>query len=171
MSGRGLWARAAPLAILMLVALIVAACGSDEEREDGGGLSEADVQEAGLSFARCMREKGFDVPDPEPGVDGVRGLLMDGDRRNEPGFREAERDCRKHLEGLVAGLDEEQRREFEDARLEFAQCMREKGFDVPDPRSGADPEAALGELDLEDPRVQEAMDVCIERLPDPVGGG
>jgi hypothetical protein len=171
MSGRGPRARAAPLATLMLVALIVAACGGGEEREDEGGLSEADVQEAGLNFARCMREKGFDVPDPEPGVEGLRGLPMDGDRRNEPGFREAERDCRKHLEGLVAGLDEEQRREFEDARLGFAQCMRKEGFDVPDPRSGADPGAAFGELDLEDPRVQEAVDACSNRLPDLVGGG
>jgi hypothetical protein len=168
MSRRGLGTLAALLAILAL-----AACGGGSgEEEGGGGISEADVQDAALDFARCMREHGVDVPDPQPGAGGVRGIFMDGDRGNDPGFREAESECRKHLQGLVAQIDEDQRREFEDARLEFARCMREEGFDVPDPRSGGGPQEGgsqqggpLGELDRDDPRVQEAMEACREQGP------
>jgi hypothetical protein len=58
--------------------------------------------------------------------------------------------------------------DVEDAGLDFARCMRERG--VPDPRSGGGPPeggsaqgGALGDLDLDDPRVQEAMEACSER--------
>jgi hypothetical protein len=172
MSRGGRWTPAALLAILLLAALALPACGGNGDDEQGGGdgLSEAEVQDAGLNYARCMREHDIDVPDPQP---GRMSRLVDPELANDPGFREADEDCRKHLEGLASELDEEQRRKFEDARLEFSRCMREKGFDVPDPRSagGAEQANPLGELDLEDPRVQQAMDACGERLPDSIGGG
>jgi hypothetical protein len=70
----------------------------------------------------------------------------------------------------VSQIDEDQRRDFQEARLEFARCMREKGFDVPDPQSGppsggAGQGGALGDLDLNDPRVQEAMEACSAQGP------
>lgn len=168
MSRRGLGIQAALLATLALVA-----CGGEDEASGAGdGISVADVEDAGLDYARCMREHGVDVPDPQPGAGGLRAMFTDGDRRSDPGFREAESECRKHLRDLVSQVDEDQRREFESARLEFARCMRSKGFDVPDPRSGGGPPdsgsgqgGALGELDLDDPRVQEAMEACSSRGP------
>jgi hypothetical protein len=173
-SRRGPRARAALLAILTLATLTAVACGGDDDGSGGGGggISEADVQDAGLSYARCMRERGIDMPDPQPGVAGLRGLAVDEDRRNEPGFREAESECRKHLEDLVSEVDEDQRREFEQARLELARCMRDKGFDVPDPRQGGDLRAGrqFGDLDLDDPRVLEAIDACRAGLRS-LGGG
>jgi hypothetical protein len=49
--------------------------------------------------------------------------------------------------------------------------MRERGFDAPDPsRGGGQGPEPVGELDLEDPRVQDAMDGCREHLPDHGGG-
>jgi hypothetical protein len=173
MSRRGLWAQAALLAILALAVPLAACGGGDEgegEGEGGGGISQADVEDAGVRFAECMREEGIDVRDPAPGAQGLRDMLSDGDR-DDPAFREAERECRKHLEDLVAEIDDDQRREFEDARLEFSRCMREKGFDVPDPQSGAEQGgAALGDLDLEDPRVQDAMDACSGRISSLIPG-
>jgi hypothetical protein len=169
MSRRGLAAQAALLAILAL-----AACGgASDDAQGDGGISEADVEDAGLEYARCMRERGIDVPDPRPGVGGVRGMLMDADSRNDRGFPEAERECRKYLQDLVGEIDEDLRREFEEARLEFARCMRDEGFDVHDSRSGAGPPAGgssgegsvLGDLNPDDPRVQEAMEACSEQGP------
>jgi hypothetical protein len=166
MSRRGLGIQAALLATLALVA-----CGG-EESGASDGISASDVEDAGLDYARCMREHGVDVPDPQAGADDLRAMFTDRDRRNDPGFREAESECRKHLRDLVTQIDEDQRREFESARLEFARCMRSKGFDVPDPRSGGSAEGgssgqggALGELDLNDPRVQEAMEACSSQGP------
>jgi hypothetical protein len=164
MSRRGLGAQAALLATLVLVA-----CGGGDDDAGGdGGISMGDVEDAGLDYARCMRERGVDVPDPKPGVEGLRRTFMDEDRRNDPAFREAERECQKHLQDLVSQIDEDQRRELQDARLELARCMREKGFDVPDPRSGppgggSGEGGALGDLDLNDPRVQDAMEACAEQ--------
>jgi hypothetical protein len=165
MSRRGLGIQAALLATLALVA-----CGGEEASDASDGISVSDVEDAGLDFARCMRERGIDVPDPQPGVGGLRAMFTDGDRRNDPRFREAESECRRHLQDLVSQIDEDERRDFQEARLEFARCMREKGFDVPDPRSGppsggAGQGGALGDLDLNDPRVQEAMEACSERGP------
>jgi hypothetical protein len=99
----GRWTPAALLAILVLAAVALVACGGDGDDEQGGGdgISEAEVQDAGLEYARCMREKGLDVPDP----------------------------------------------------------------------GGAAPEQGnpFGNLDLDDQRVQKAMDACGERLPELVG--
>jgi hypothetical protein len=167
MSRPGLWAQAALLATLSL-ALPIAACGGgdDGEGQGGGGISQADVEDPGVKFAECMRERGIDVRDPKPGAQGLRDMLGDADR-DDPAYREAEGECGKHLEKLVSEIDDDQRREFDDARLEFTRCMREKGFDVPDPPSGGGAEQGgdpLGGLDLEDPRVQDAMDACSKRI-------
>jgi hypothetical protein len=169
MSRRGLGASAALLATLALVA-----CGGgDDDGGGGGGISIGDVEDAGLEYARCMRERGVDVPDPQPGADGLRSMFTDEGLRNDPAFQAADRECQKHLQDLISQIDEDQRRELEDARLELARCMREKGFDVPDPRSGppsggSGDGGGLGDLDLNDPRVQEAMEACAEQGP---GGG
>jgi hypothetical protein len=155
---------AAPLPFVVL-AVALSACGGDDDAGETGddGISQGDVQEAGVKYARCMRERGLDVPDPQGGAGGLRGMLVDGDQRDRPGFREAERDCRKHLEGLVAQISDEQRQELKRMRLQFARCMRDEGFDVPDPQPGAGPDGGggpLGGLDPENPRVQKAMDKC-----------
>jgi hypothetical protein len=167
-SGGGWRPPAALLATCMLAAGTFVACGDGEDDSDGGGISEADVQQAGLDFARCMREHGVDVPDPQPGRGGLSGLLADGDRADDPDFRAAEGECRKHLEDLTSEIDEGQRREFEEARLEFSRCMRDKGHDVPDPGQGGGPGGGggLGDLDLQDPHVRRAMEACSKRLPD-----
>jgi hypothetical protein len=172
MSGCGRPAPAALLAILLLAAaLALAACGGDDDEGGGNRISESDVEDAGLNYARCMREHGIDMPDPQPGR-GLRGLF-DPDRAGDPDFRAADGEYRKHLQGLFSEIDDDQRREIEDARLEFARCVRAKGFDVPDPERGAGPQEGgpLGELDLNDPAVQDAMDACRESLPSFGGGG
>jgi hypothetical protein len=173
MSRRGLGAQAALLATLAL-AVPLAACGGgdDGEGQGGGGISQADVEDAGVKFAECMRERGIDVQDPKAGAQGLRDMLADADR-DDPAFREAERECGKHLEKLVSEIDDDQRREFDDARLEFAECMRQKGFDVPDPPSGDGAEQGgdpLGGLDLDAPAVQAAMDTCSKRISSLIPG-
>ena len=152
----------AMLAVVLLgLALVASGCGSSSSSEDGVAaldgssaeddaapaagdedeeLDEEDRQEAALEWARCMREHGIDVPDPEFGSDGggfqVRvggpGFNPDSER-----FREAQEACGTPFgrEGPPA-LSEGERQEFQDAMLEFAQCMREHGVDMPDPEFG-----------------------------------
>ena len=65
----------------------------------GGGELPPEAEEAMLAFARCMREHGIDMPDPQGG-----GLIQrPGDAGFDPRseeFQKAEEACREHLEAL-----------------------------------------------------------------------
>src|SRR3712207_9322153 len=90
-----------PLIIAAAVsALALSACGT--ETEDPSGTTEAERRDAATKFARCMRENGVDMPDPQVGEDG--GLIIRGP--GAPGaevkvsvqqMRKADEACRKHL--------------------------------------------------------------------------
>jgi hypothetical protein len=57
------------------------------------------LDDAMVAFARCMRAKGIDVPDPSPGG-GIQISAKAGQRppEDDPAFTAAETDCRaKHL--------------------------------------------------------------------------
>lgn len=59
----------------------------------------------------------------------------------------------------------------DDALLAYAQCMRENGYPMDDPdlsRSGPGSGGAFGDLDRDDPKFQEADDVC---RPETLGDG
>lgn len=47
-----------------------------------------------LAFARCMRERGIDVPDPEPGGGMRMEIGADGVDPRDPDFQAAEKICR-----------------------------------------------------------------------------
>ncbi|MBE1537619.1 hypothetical protein [Actinomadura algeriensis] len=51
----------------------------------------------------------------------------------------------------------------EDARVEFAQCMRENGVDVPDPGAGESEGARLGE-GVDRRRLEKALEKCRSSL-------
>jgi hypothetical protein len=63
---------------------------SPEERER--------MQEQMLAFARCMREQGIDMPDPQFGDEGGAFSFQRGSEADpsNPRFREAEEACREH---------------------------------------------------------------------------
>jgi hypothetical protein len=157
------------------LALAVAACG-EGSASGSDGVTRADVQDAGVEYARCMRKDGIDVADPQVGTNGLRGVRTNDELRDEPGFQAADEACRKFLTDVIGEISPEQRRELQDARLKFARCMRGEGFDVPDPQPGAGPGAGGGQgggglanLDPSDPRVQRAMEKCSKSLPRVLG--
>jgi len=58
----------------------------------GDGFSEDDKQRM-VDFARCMREQGIDMPDPDfDGSDGEMGVQIDPD---DPNFAAAHKACQK----------------------------------------------------------------------------
>ncbi len=61
---------------------------------------QKEVQDAMLAFARCMREHGIDVPDPQPGGGGMLAKPGEGIDPNSARFQAAEKDCRKHTEAM-----------------------------------------------------------------------
>ena len=55
------------------------------------------MQDAMLAFARCMRDHGVEMPDPQSGG-GIVAKVGEGADPRSPEFQAAEKDCRKHTE-------------------------------------------------------------------------
>ena len=140
-----------PLAVLGLgLVLALAACGGSPDGDrvasltGGGGATgttngaaktaDKDPQRAALDFARCMREHGIDMPDPQVDDQGrvrVRVGGPGGGRPDPKKLDEAQKACGRLMGGGdgAGQIDPEER----DAMVAFARCMREHGIDMPDP--------------------------------------
>jgi hypothetical protein len=158
---------------LILCGLAFAACGADDPSAEPAADREQANRDAMLAYTKCMREHGVDMPDPQPGQRGIRLMAPEGVTPEE--MEEAEGACRKHLDDLEAPeLSEEQQKEFQEAALAHARCMREHGIDIPDPTFGEDGRAEIrirrrGDggtgPDPNDPKWKEAEEACRDKLP------
>lgn len=126
---------------LIAVVVLISACGSTAPAStatgsaSSGGNNTASRHEKAVKFAACMRHNGVSAfPDPpasgELTIDGIaNGSALDP---NSPAFNQAISAC-KQLEppGFMGQKPTPQQM---DARLKFAQCMRDNGVkDFPDP--------------------------------------
>jgi hypothetical protein len=185
-----------PTLTLLGLGLVLAlgACGGAPDGDRVASLSGAgatttttgakgaakDPQQAALDFARCMRQHGIDMPDPE--VDDKGRIKMrigaggPGSRPDPKKLEAAQQACGNLLGGGDGDrqIDPAER----DAMVAFARCMREHGIDMPDPTGdglvmrrdddgGPDPEAE---------EFQEAERACDHHLanlrrPDAESGG
>lgn len=161
--------------ILIAAALGLAACGEDEP---GAGGRDAELRDAGLKFARCMREHGIDMPDPRTDEDG--GIQIGGPNVGgpDPGKLEtAQKACQKHLEKIKPpDLSEEERAQIKEESLRHARCMREHGIDFPDPKFSEDGGATVrigpgSGLDPRSPKFQRAQKACAKELDGAGPGG
>jgi len=172
------------LAACAAAGLLLTACGGSDSPEvanlggsatttEDGETTEAeeDPEEAMLAFTECMRDEGIDLPDPTFSEDGEGGSRFqvgpgEGIDPDDPDFQAAQEKCQPLLEGIQGRFDPEDREAFEDAALEYAQCMRDHGFDVPDPEFNDGPGGGgfgifqEGNLDPNDPDVRAAMEDC-----------
>ncbi len=194
------------IAALLAVGLLAASCsGSDsgadvasleapaeatdnpeQTQSDEAAAEPVSDEEAILAFAACLRDEGIDVDDPT--VDAAGNLRPPRPRDIEQADRDMVRTamdtCSEHLENVAFGLDAADRSEREDQLFEYAACMRENGYDMPDPDfsafgepgqggSGAGGGGPFGAIDRDDPTFQTAQDACTgifggDRIP---GGG
>ena len=154
-----------------IASLALAACGGGEG--SGGGRSDREkLEEYALEHARCMREHGIDVPDPKPG----QGIIMNGSVANPEELERATRACERELgKPPMPELSAKDQREFREAALRHARCMREHGIDFPDPTFGANGEARIelkgsgGGPRPDDPAFKAADEACRKYLGK--GGG
>jgi hypothetical protein len=156
-----------------VTALVFASCGGDGG-SGGGKSNREEMEEYALKNAECLRQHGVDVPDPKPG----QGLLMDSRDVNPEEFERAQRACQKKLgKPPVPELSEEEQREFREAALKFARCMRAEGIDMPDPTFGANGEVRIevkgrGRGDpASDPAFKAAEAKCRKYQEGPMGKG
>jgi len=158
---------AATLAALLSAGALLGACGGSET---GAGKAGADDQPDATAAARCMREQGIDIPDPQGGQ-GVQKLeLPEG--VTEEQLRTAQKKCEDKMPKLP-GQDESdpaQLAQMHDQAMKFAACMREQGLDYPDPViENGQLLIKTSKLDPSDPAMQEATEGCRDHLPTPPG--
>ncbi|MEU5944199.1 hypothetical protein ABZ793_01395 [Micromonospora sp. NPDC047465] len=99
----------------------------------------AEYVEAQRQWVACLRERGFQVPDPDPR--GRVDLRAPGvPKKGDPKWTEAQRTCAKYSVPIPDELEEKPptlTAEEVGHRRAYARCMRENGVaDFPDP--GAD---------------------------------
>ena len=161
--------------------------------EDADPPVEETDEERMLRFAGCMRDNGIDFPDPVVAADGSVGFglfpgsegrgQVDRLRRiaQDPDLPAARDACESILEGMSLGLGGGgiDITEVQDTLLEFAWCMRDNGVDVPDPDlsgffpgpGGEPPRGPFGgAIDLDDPDIRAAFDICQAQVQLPGGG-
>ncbi|MFZ3471030.1 hypothetical protein ACODT3_21470 [Streptomyces sp. 4.24] len=132
-------------ALLTGLTLFVTACtgglggsdGTKDEKKDsagsaggngdkGGSSSGADADNA-LKMRKCLRDNGIDAPDPKPGED-PRGMTL-GAGEDQEALQKAMEKC--GMKGPGSGGEMSQAEK--DKALAQAKCMRDNGFDMPDP--------------------------------------
>lgn len=119
-----------------------------------------------LAFATCMRESGLpDFEDPIVHADGKVEFPDKADKATQGDFQEAFAQCGPLLEDTVLGFSKtaDDITQAVDELVELAACIRDAGFDMPDP----DASGAFPEFDKEDPAFASAY----ERCSDSASGG
>jgi hypothetical protein len=159
------------LAAYAVVTLIIAGCSSESAQNTTSNTkpkTSSKTSSKAMKFSACMRENGVrEFPDPDASgeltLDGVvNGSSLDPDA---PAWDKAMSACKDLQPSGFTGTKATPKQQ--DARLEFAQCMRENGIeDFPDPTPDGPlidttriPSAAgRGARDI--PGFQAAMDAC-----------
>jgi hypothetical protein len=124
----------------------------DQSGGNSGRPDQSEMQDAMLEYAQCMRDQGIDMPDPEFNGDGGGMVIQGGGPGGEGGstggpgpesdeFQAADDECSSILDdvrGDMPQLSPEEVAEMQDKLVAMAQCMRDKGYDMPDPEVSSD---------------------------------
>jgi len=181
------------LAIIILgFALVVAACGGDDDgaqvaslenetsttvADANGQTSNEETEQAIMELTACLRDNGLDIDDPTVDASGNVDFGSFGDLADvdEEVAEQALDACRDLLDGVTLGFaDQIDFTAIEDGLLEYATCMRDNGFDLPDPNFSLDAffgggpdgeqQGPFGDIDPEDPAFQAANEECEDIL-------
>lgn len=130
---------------------------------------EPDTETQLLAFAQCIRDEGFNIDDPTVDSSGnvqvPRPVNTTGEPGPPAGFTEAFDVCAEYLDGLTLGFQQGDATEREDQFLAFAACLRDNGYDVPDPDfSVGGGRGFLQDIDQNDPAFQAASAACSDIL-------
>ena len=169
------------LPLLIAFGLAVAACSAGTANSDVVSLN-ADTrdtqtqsddgsipgEESVLAFTACLRDEGLNIDDPA--VDAGGNLVpptphaIAAETLDMAAVHSAFDVCQGFLEGVTFGLNTEDLTGREDELLAFAVCMRENGYDMPDPDFTGDGHTGAGPfgdaIDTDDPAFQTAAQSC-----------
>jgi hypothetical protein len=170
--------RLAALIAMLALALTVAACGGSGKANGvaslgGSGKATAttspggssDNQQAAVAFARCMRQHGVNMPDPNPDIDWSQ-------EGRAPRWDAAWQACRQLLPPAPTPQNSRPSPQELGQLRAFAVCMRAHGIDL------SDPDPTTGNMNMggrlrgvpkdqlkDDPGYKAAEAACRDKLP------
>lgn len=151
---------AAACAMAAALALTATACSGDGGgSKDAGSAAESGKtkEDQALEHRKCLREQGMDIPEPKPGQDGM-GVTIDGGSKSQKEMEKAFKACE---DKAVGGGAKELTQAEKDKMVAFARCMRENGFDMPDPKFGGGGMEAMPALESKDmKKFEKANKAC-----------
>jgi len=120
---------------------------STETGDAPATTAPTDPGEAALQFAKCMREHGVDMPDPQVSDDG--GVMIaigapgaaPGEGPDPKDVDAANKACQHFMQDAAKNFDppsDEDLKKMQEQALAFSKCMRDHGIDIPDPQFSAD---------------------------------
>ncbi|MGW3583809.1 hypothetical protein ACWDM8_21105 [Streptomyces rubiginosohelvolus] len=124
---------AAACVLAAALALTATACSGDGGGTKGGGSasdSKKTKEDQALEHRKCLREQGLDIPEPKPGENGM-GVTIDGGSMGKEKMEKAFKACE---DKAVGGGPKEMTQAEKDKAVAYARCMRQNGFDMPDPK-------------------------------------
>ncbi|GAA2938369.1 hypothetical protein GCM10010446_24650 [Streptomyces enissocaesilis] len=101
----------------------------------GGSGSDTAAFDKAQALRTCLRDKGMDVPDLQPGENPYATMLAPPQGTDPAKWSKALEDCGSGTGGSGGGGDAGGRQST-DQQVEIAECLRGKGFDMPDPKAG-----------------------------------
>ncbi|MBO2454599.1 hypothetical protein J4573_46455 [Actinomadura barringtoniae] len=181
----------AVLALVPALALGLGACGNGKNGATGSATAKAASDADKMrQYAKCMRDNGINMPDPEVDANGNIRMKMNGPAKGGPPpadmdakMKAAEDKC-KHLQPNGGKPKKLNAQELAQMR-NMAKCMREHGVNMPDPdpngggikmtkrgSAGGGPQTNSdggGDVDPESSTFKAAQKACAKY--DPKGGG
>jgi hypothetical protein len=186
--------------LLVLLGLVLTACSGGAAPDDVATLVDPsaspdaspsvslDPEAAMDAFAACMREHGVDIQVSSAGGEVGKGPTtatasegpskITGTDRGKDKFTAANKACAPLLpKGGVNGPGGKPDPAMEQKLLDFSQCMRDHGIDMPDPQfenGGAN--VIIGgpdgpNIDPNSQAFKDAEKACESHLPGKLGGG
>ncbi|MEU0884970.1 hypothetical protein ABZ345_40795 [Lentzea sp. NPDC005914] len=145
------------IALLFALLLALTACGgkpadSEAKKDDKGDM---------VKFAQCMRDNGVEMPDPKDDGQGHVAIeaVPGGEAPDMEKMNAAHEACKKFLPN--GGEFKPPSPEEQDKMRQQAKCMRDKGYNWPDPKFEGGGMAETLELpDMEDDKVKQDMKDC-----------
>lgn len=190
------------VAVLVLAAALITGCGgssggSSSSSEDTGAATSGEASsgapggpggfEISDEARTCLKEKGIELPEPgegggppegfeggeppegfEPPEGGEPPAGFEGGEMNTKAFEE----CGVEMpQGKPGGANVDSGA-FQKQIKEYAACVRENGYDLPEPNlSGEGPVFSESEVDQSDPKFKEASEACQDKLTPQGSGG
>ncbi|MER7519353.1 hypothetical protein [Streptomyces sp. NPDC126499] len=135
MTTRRITRAAAAASLAAALSLLATACSDSGTGSSAagpsGGSEEGKKADQAFEHRKCLREQGLDVPEPKPGENGT-GLTISGDGMSKEKMEKAFKACQSKAGG--SGFGQELTQADKDKALAYARCMRENGFNMPDPK-------------------------------------